>query len=252
MRVYFLVRDSVPMAHARVAAHRRTDLPELAAWLTGSAEVQYCLVNDQEFEWAKRYRNAIVLSSELHEGKEVAIAFGPRNEWPDEFGWFRDFFAEAERRREERENITEEKWLGWDTHPIDLANFALRRASERKIRLFAVACCDLVAHRTVDSRSRRAVKVALRHADGTASDQELIEAHDDAMMASRRLGGTGQTSPEYGAAALAMNATGPFDRTPTPDMPDGWLSLCVRGQPAIFSSGTLCRLRTTIPPSRRR
>jgi hypothetical protein len=220
----------------------RKDLPELADSLTGAADIRYCLLSDQQFERAKSYPGAIVLSSSLVDGKEVAIAFGPRHEWPEEFSRFPDWFAEAEKLREEAENITEEKWLGWDTRPIDLANFALPRASERKIRLFAVACCDLVADKMVDPRSRQAVEMALRHADGTATDEELSAAFDAAYKASVSIVGKGirerglpdQTSAESGAAALACSAVQLLDRTPTGDKPDGWLSLCAGGTVSDF------------------
>jgi len=237
MRAYLLLRESVPPAQAVLAATKRKDLPKLVDWLTGSADMEYCVLDDQEFERSKTYRGAIVLSSDLREGKEVAIAFGPRGEWPEEFAQFRNYYAEWEKRKEERENITEQKWLEWDTRPIDLANFALPRLNQRKIRLFAVACCDLVAGKMLDPRSRRAVEVALRHANGTTSDEELMAACHEAYEAKmsiipngvRGSGVPDQSSPEYGAAALAMNAASPIDRTPTTDSPDGWLSLCAAG-----------------------
>jgi hypothetical protein len=241
MRVYFLLRDTVPMGEAIVAAAARTDRPDLLNWLTGSAELQHCLVDDQEFERARNHEGAILLSSKLRDGREVAIAFGPREEWPEEFGRFRDFFAEREKQREEQENITEEKWLTCDDRPLGLANFALPSASPRQIRLFAVACCDLVADRMVDPRTRRAAAVALLHASGAATDEELRVAGQEAddavmslMLAARAAGVGPQSTPEYGAAALAYCATAPFDRTPTPDMPDGWLSLCAAGSTSDF------------------
>jgi hypothetical protein len=240
MRGYFLVRNAVALGHAVMAALQRTDVPEPTGWLMGSAETRVCLLDDREFERVRTYRGAIVISSRLYEGQEVAIAFGPRHEWPEEFGQFPDWFAEAEKQREDRENITEEKWLGWNHDPINLANFALCRYSARKIRLFAVACCDLVADKMVDARSRRAVDVALRHADGMASDEELkVASHEAdeaiwAIMTARGPESPDQISPEYGAAALALGATGSFDRTPTPDSPDGWLSLCAAGTVSDF------------------
>jgi hypothetical protein len=63
MTGYFLVRESVALARAVLAAIKREDLPELVGWLTGSAEMEYCLLDDQEFERAKTDRDAIVLTS---------------------------------------------------------------------------------------------------------------------------------------------------------------------------------------------
>jgi hypothetical protein len=59
-----------------------------------------------------------------------------------------------------------------------------------------VACCDLVAGKMVDPRSQRAVGVALRHANGMASDDELelasLEA-EAAVSAVMTAGGPGRT-----------------------------------------------------------
>jgi hypothetical protein len=109
MTAYFMIREGVPIGYGLVAAIARKEIPELVEWMTGSAQMVYCVLNDDEFERVKAEPGAIVLSSEFNRG-EIAIAFGPREEWPEDFGRFRGFFEEIEGRESPEVNFTEEAY----------------------------------------------------------------------------------------------------------------------------------------------
>ena len=65
-------------------------------------------------------------------------------------------------------------WTACDTDPRDLlANFRCMR-TDRKWRLFAVACCRRIEHLLPDERSRRSIEFAEKHADGAIADSVLI------------------------------------------------------------------------------
>ena len=68
--------------------------------------------------------------------------------------------------------MTEEEWLIC-RDLTRMSHLLAERYSERKRRLFACACCRRIWHLLADPRSRRAVEVAERYADGTATAGEL-------------------------------------------------------------------------------
>jgi hypothetical protein len=101
--------------------------------------------------------------------------------------------------------MTEAEWLAADD-PGKLLNY-LRRAkrrtpSDRKLRLFACACCRRIWRFLNDRRSRRAVEMAERYADGEAPLSELERAEGQAWDAA---GGEGSGSDSKEAAAWAAS-----------------------------------------------
>jgi hypothetical protein len=82
--------------------------------------------------------------------------------------------------------VTEAEWLEC-IEPDKMLKRARFRSYPRKSRLFGVACCRRIWHHLVDDRSRHAVEVAERYADGAASDEELRLATDAAHEAHREM-----------------------------------------------------------------
>jgi peptidyl-tRNA hydrolase len=97
VKMYILVRESVPTgyailaaAHASVACYLKFRAsPEVAAWLSGPFYKVVCRVSDTEFEASKELEDHVVLTESALDGAEVAIAFKPREEWPKPFKFYR-------------------------------------------------------------------------------------------------------------------------------------------------------------------
>lgn len=84
--------------------------------------------------------------------------------------------------------MTEQEWLTC-VHPLDLLSHLKEetRMSERKSRLFAVACCRLIWERMKKASSRQAVEIAEKYADGLATAEELTAAREAAMPKTQRV-----------------------------------------------------------------
>ena len=71
--------------------------------------------------------------------------------------------------------MTEAEWLACNSPPRML-EFLRGRAGDRKVRLFAVACCRHILHLLTDDRNRIVIEVAERYADGLVPKKNLKAA----------------------------------------------------------------------------
>jgi len=102
--------------------------------------------------------------------------------------------------------MTEAEWLA-STELKQMLRFVRGKASDRRLRLFACACCRRVWPQIPERRSREAVEISERFADGKASLEELERAFSAAYHAThtRRVSGCLGTWHALDAARLAAH-----------------------------------------------
>jgi hypothetical protein len=101
--------------------------------------------------------------------------------------------------------MTEAEWLVC-TDPSPMLDYMRSKASDRKLRLFACACCRHVWDWLMDERSRQAIEAAEQYADGLTSDENLNINYNAARAARSIIKRTipqGGSSPPFCAARAA-------------------------------------------------
>lgn len=106
--------------------------------------------------------------------------------------------------------MTESEWLC--ANSTDLLRYARFRglANDRKLRLYAVACCQIIDAYITEPPCRVAVETAERFADGAASAEALHHAHRAARESNRQVTHQRESklaaSPCWAAAGAAAPA----------------------------------------------
>jgi hypothetical protein len=95
--------------------------------------------------------------------------------------------------------MTEAEWLACESPPKMLAYLGLK-VSDRKLRLFAAACCRRSWRKLTNEQLRRSIEMAELFADGKVSQRE----RGSAFAAAEGPGGTVKTSPRCVAYAASL------------------------------------------------
>lgn len=80
--------------------------------------------------------------------------------------------------------MTEKEWFDC-TDPQLMVEFIREKATDRKLRLSAIACCRSVWHLLPDRRSRKTVEIIERYADGLVDAKKLRAVWGDARWAAQ-------------------------------------------------------------------
>jgi hypothetical protein len=126
--------------------------------------------------------------------------------------------------------MTEPEWLA-SVEPGGMLRFLRDNASDRKLRLFACACCRHIWHFLTDRRCRAAVEQAERYADGQASKNDLTPVRLKASKAA-----LGKDIPDWRRTAFqaCINAVGDG---PAPQVAE-WVAIGTVGAASFKPSRT--------------
>ncbi|OAI40312.1 hypothetical protein AYO40_04895 [Planctomycetaceae bacterium SCGC AG-212-D15] len=84
-----------------------------------------------------------------------------------------------------RDRVNENAWLS-GANPLEMLRLVEKQTTDRKLRLFGLACCTSILHLLTDVRSQEAVNVAEQFADGLVDVERLGTARNAAAEAADR------------------------------------------------------------------
>ena len=99
--------------------------------------------------------------------------------------------------------MTEEEWLRCED-PREMLEYLRGKTSDRKLRLFAVACCRCVWQRLSEKSSRPAVEVAERYCDQLAEEHDLVSSQQAVESSLDFDGGEPVSDPGFWACSLRI------------------------------------------------
>ena len=117
--------------------------------------------------------------------------------------------------------MSEKRWVD-GLEPDAMLDFLGDRIAARKLRLLACAASRFVWEKLVDDRSKNAVVVAERFADGQASAEELEQAHQVACSA---FGDLGMAEGDISSAAATAHHACWYGDDHCPTVPHSLLEL---------------------------
>jgi hypothetical protein len=78
------------VTHASLGAYLKwKDDADMKRWVEGVFYKVVCKVTKAEFEEAKGLADNVIITEASLGGKEVALAFKPREEWPEQFSQYK-------------------------------------------------------------------------------------------------------------------------------------------------------------------
>jgi hypothetical protein len=125
--------------------------------------------------------------------------------------------------------MMEEEWLACDK-PMPMLEFLRGKASDRKLRLFAVACCRRIWPHLVEKRSRWIVEVSEMYADDRVDQGRLDRAWQKADATSQGIHWSGGSDVDQNPAQAVLGLGIDLDVGEVVEMTSATVGAIARGE----------------------